>query len=446
MRSHLNYFNIGPRLLLSFIVLVSLILAGNGLLVWQFHIAGIQSERLNSGNQQVIAVLRLQEELLLFHQRLEELVNSMDAHRLITEAEPLGKTLLEQIQQTRNTVIHLPPVTRVDPAFLPTLDAIAIDLPSQVEALTSLAALGDWEVVRIRLASGMRVMETQIAGLVKSIDQESSEELTNAMASMRDLQRRILTLVPLMAISTFSIAAFFGWAITRRIVELGLEERVGERTRIARELHDTLLQGFQGLMLRLQVVDEMLPPGKAKQELEETLETGDQTIVEARNAVHDLRSRTANMNDLAGAFRVLGQKLATGLSTNFRLMTEGPQRELHPIIRDEIYRIACEALRNAFAHSGAGHIEAEITFGERLFRLRIRDDGAGIPPEVLDRGRSGHFGLGGMRERAKQIGSQLTISSGPEAGTEIELSVKGSIAYNKTARTPGWRLFRWKIG
>jgi ligand-binding sensor domain-containing protein/signal transduction histidine kinase len=225
-----------------------------------------------------------------------------------------------------------------------------------------------------------------------------------------------------------------------------LEGRVNERVRVARELHDTLLQGFQGLMLRLQVVDEMLPPGKAKQELEETLETGDHTIVEARNAVHDLRSPAANMNDLAGALRALGQELATGHSANFRLVIEGPLREVHPIIRDEIYRIAREALRNAFAHSGAGDIEAEITFGERLFRLRIRDDGAGIPPEVLGGGRSGHFGLAGMRERAKQIGSQLTISSGPEAGTEIELSVRGSIAYNKTARTPGWRLFRRKIG
>jgi signal transduction histidine kinase len=225
-----------------------------------------------------------------------------------------------------------------------------------------------------------------------------------------------------------------------------MEERVGERTRIARELHDTLLQSFQGLMLRLQVVDEMLPPGKAKQELEETLETGDQTIVEARNAVHDLRSPTANMNDLAGALRALGQELATGHIASFRLVIEGPGRELQPIIRDEIYRIAREALRNAFAHSGAIHIEAEITFGERLFRLRIRDDGTGIPPKVLDGGRSGHFGLTGMRERAKQIGSQLTISSVPEAGTEIELSVKGSIAYNKTSGAPGWRLFRRKIG
>jgi len=251
------------------------------------------------------------------------------------------------------------------------------------------------------------------------------------------------------------VGAFFAllWMLYRyRLYQVArefnahMEGRVNERVRVARDLHDTLLQSFQGLMLRLQVVDEMLPPGKAKQELEETLETGDQTIVEARNAVHDLRSPTANMNDLAGALRALGQELATGHIASFRLVIEGPGRELQPIIRDEIYRIAREALRNAFAHSGAIHIEAEITFGERLFRLRIRDDGTGIPPKVLDGGRSGHFGLTGMRERAKQIGSQLTISSVPEAGTEIELSVKGSIAYNKTSGAPGWRLFHRKTG
>jgi len=249
------------------------------------------------------------------------------------------------------------------------------------------------------------------------------------------------------------VGAFFAllWALYRyRIYQVArefnahLEGRINERVRVARDMHDTLLQGFQGLMLRLQIVDEMLPPGKAKQELEETLETGDQTIVEARNAVHDLRSPTANMNDLAGALRALGQELAAGHSANFRLVIEGPQRELHPIIRDEIYRIAREALRNAFAHSGAGNIEAEMTFGERLFRLRIRDDGAGIPSKVLGGGRSGHFGLAGMRERSKQIGSQLTISSGSGVGTEIELSVKGSIAYNETSAAPSWRLFRRK--
>ena len=252
------------------------------------------------------------------------------------------------------------------------------------------------------------------------------------------------------AISLILISLLYFYRLRIKVMasqfNMRLEERVGERTRIARDLHDTMLQTVQGLMLRLQVVNEMLPPGKVKLELEETLEIGDQAIVEARNAVHDLRSLTANMNDLAGALRALGKELATGDSANFRLVIEGPQRELHPIIRDEIYRIAREGLRNAFAHARAHQIEAEVTFGEGIFQLRIRDDGQGIPTEVLEAGRSGHYGLAGMRERANEIGSKLTILSGPELGTEIDLSVASSIAYDKQSGPPGWRLFRRKTG
>jgi signal transduction histidine kinase len=224
-----------------------------------------------------------------------------------------------------------------------------------------------------------------------------------------------------------------------------LEERVGERTRIARELHDTLLQTVQGLMLRLQVVDEMLPPGKVKDELKQTMEVGDQAIIEGRDTVHDLRSPLSE-NELAQAVRALGDELANGGGTTFRLVVEGPVRELHPIVRDELYRIAREALRNAFAHARAKHIEAEITYDDRLLRLRIRDDGEGISTKTLTDGRSGHFGLAGMRERARQIGSKLMIWSGNGAGTEIEVSVPGSIAYGKPPETSRFRLFRTKVG
>ena len=126
------------------------------------------------------------------------------------------------------------------------------------------------------------------------------------------------------------------------------EERVGERTRIARELHDTLLQSFQGLMLRLQVVDELLPEGKAKEQLEQTLERADQAIAEGRSAVYDLRSSTMTTNDLAQAVTALGNELAAEDAAAFHLVVEGAPRDLHPIIRDELYRITREAIRNAF--------------------------------------------------------------------------------------------------
>jgi len=217
-----------------------------------------------------------------------------------------------------------------------------------------------------------------------------------------------------------------------------LEERVEERSRIARDLHDTLLQTFQGLMLRFQVVDELLPPGRAKDELEATLECGDQAVVEARNAVHDLRSSATTTNDLAYALRALGDELAGDATGTFRLVVEGRARDLNPIVRDEIYRIAREALRNVVTHSGASRIEAEIIYEEQGIRLRVRDDGKGIPPEILDQGRAGHYGLTGMRERARSIGAKLTISSGEGIGTEVNVTVPAAIAYGKP---PAWSRF-----
>jgi len=249
------------------------------------------------------------------------------------------------------------------------------------------------------------------------------------------------------------VAAFLGmlgglyWYRMRQIgneFNVRLEERVTERTRIARELHDTLLQSFQGLMLRLQVVDELLPEGKAKNQLEQTLQRADQAIAEGRTAVYDLRSSTTTTNDLAEAVKALGEELATPDSAAFRLEVIGASRDLHPIIRDEIYRIVREALRNAFGHAEARHIETELTYGERTLRVLVRDDGKGIPAEFLEEGRRGHYGLCGMRERAQQIGGKLEIWSRPGAGTEIELNIAASTAYRRPAGRLRFSLFRRK--
>ena len=222
-----------------------------------------------------------------------------------------------------------------------------------------------------------------------------------------------------------------------------LEGRVDERLRVARDLHDTLLQSFQGLMLHLQVVDDLLPEGKAKQQLEQTLERADQAIAEGRSAVYGLRSSATISNDLAQAVKAVGDELGKDTAA-FRLVVEGPARDLHPIIRDEVYCIAREALRNAFSHSSARRIEAELAYGDSAFRLRIRDDGEGIPPGTLNDGRPGHYGLHGMRERARQIGGKVEIWSGPGAGTEIAFSIPGSIAYGTSAASSLLRLFRKK--
>jgi signal transduction histidine kinase len=118
---------------------------------------------------------------------------------------------------------------------------------------------------------------------------------------------------------------------------------------------------------------------------------------------------------------------------------------LQSIIRDEFYRISREALRNAFKHARARHVEAEISYGDRMFRLRIRDDGEGIPAEILEGGRPGHYGLPGIREHAKQIGAEFTIWSRAASGTEIELNIAGSIAYSRLPKRSRLRLFREKV-
>jgi signal transduction histidine kinase/ligand-binding sensor domain-containing protein len=229
-------------------------------------------------------------------------------------------------------------------------------------------------------------------------------------------------------------------------LNLRVEERIAERTRIARELDDTLLQGFHGLMLRLQVVHKLVPEGKAREQLEKTMERADQAIAEGRSAVYELRLSATASNDLSEAVNAVGNELSADSNAAFSLVVEGPPRSLQPIVRDEIYRIAREALGNAFRHANARHIEAEISFGERVFQLRIRDDGEGIPTGILERGRSGHYGLGGIRERARQVGAELTIWSGAGTGTEIELSLAGSIAYGTTPGRFSFRLLRKKAG
>jgi signal transduction histidine kinase/ligand-binding sensor domain-containing protein len=224
-----------------------------------------------------------------------------------------------------------------------------------------------------------------------------------------------------------------------------LEERVSERTRIARDLHDTLLQSFQGLMLHLQTGIDLLPgcPEKARKTLEIASDRADQAIAEGRDAVQGLRASTVETNDLASAVRILGEELrAQGTNQNsalFEMEVEGTPRNLHPILRDEVYRITGEALRNAFRHALAQRIEVEILYGERGLRLRVRDDGKGIDPKLLSGdGHAGHYGLHGMRERAKLVGGKLAVWSKLDSGTEVELSIPASTAYAKPARHRSW--------
>jgi signal transduction histidine kinase/ligand-binding sensor domain-containing protein len=223
-----------------------------------------------------------------------------------------------------------------------------------------------------------------------------------------------------------------------------LEERLMERERIARDLHDTLLQGLQGLTLHFQAVAARIPKNEPTHDMmEEALTLADEVMVESRNRVKDLRASTQMQGDLPAALAAIGQPLAQEQATKFSVAIEGAPRKLHPIVREEAFSIGREALLNAFRHAGARKIEVEVSFKPGDLRVRVRDDGCGIEPDVLESGgRSGHWGLIVMRERASKIKGHVEIWSRKGDGTEIELRVPASMAYSGDAWTGGWRWWR----
>jgi signal transduction histidine kinase len=217
--------------------------------------------------------------------------------------------------------------------------------------------------------------------------------------------------------------------------------RVSERLRIAREMHDTLLQSLHGLILRFQAARNMLPRRleDAIVALDNALTRADQAIGESRDAIRDLRSGRIGSMDLAHLLTLMGQELAGDEEESddapaFSVAVEGEPQTLSPVLCDEVYRIGREALRNAFRHAEAAAIKAEIQYNEHSLRLRISDDGKGIDPKILrEGGRSGHWGLIGIRERAKRMGAQLEVWSKTGAGTQVELTVPASVAYANQA-------------
>jgi signal transduction histidine kinase len=215
---------------------------------------------------------------------------------------------------------------------------------------------------------------------------------------------------------------------------------VDERTRIARELHDTLLQSLHGLMFQFQAARNMLP--KRVDEAIETLDSAigatEQAIAEGRGAIHDLRSDSAPDRDLGESLKASARELAASRhpgfpAPEFEMVLEGERKVLLPALYDEVYRIAREILRNAFHHAEATRIEVEVRYDAHALRLRIRDNGRGIDPKILrEGGSSGHWGLRGVRERAQQIGAQLDFWSEVAAGTEIQLNVPAALAYESS--------------
>jgi len=205
--------------------------------------------------------------------------------------------------------------------------------------------------------------------------------------------------------------------------------RLEERTRIAQELHDTLLQTFQSASLHLgAAVLRVAQDSPVKNQLDRILEIMRQGIVEGRSAIQGLRSSGSQTSDLVGALSRIQDELEVQPDIDFRVTVTGRQKQLAREIQHEIYRIGREALVNAFCHSGAKRIELELEYSDSELYVRIRDNGCGIDPQMLEKGRDGHWGLPGMRERATRIGGLFKILSSPAAGTEVQLSIPTTIA------------------
>lgn len=244
--------------------------------------------------------------------------------------------------------------------------------------------------------------------------------------------------------------ALIAWVIRRRMqivarnIHARLAERLDERERIAREMHDTLLQGAMSASIQLDLAeDQLAEDSPVKGLLQNALATLRQVIEEGRTALRGLRFQDVENNDLAKAFQRIKQEFPHKATIMFGVLAQGAPRVVRTEIGDEIYRIGREAILNAYVHSEAATIEVEIQYASTHLGLLVRDDGRGIDSSILEGGRDGHWGLVGMRERSQRIGGTLKLRSRAGAGTEIELMVPGDIAFEGESgnSTPRW--LRW---
>ncbi len=247
--------------------------------------------------------------------------------------------------------------------------------------------------------------------------------------------------------NSFRVACFLAgilllWALHRlrmrqaaRALSLRFDERLSERTRIAREFHDTLIQTIQGSKLVADdALDQSADPARMRHALEQLSGWLDRAIQEGRAALHSLRTSATETNDLAEGLRRATEECQMLSPIVASFSVDGNAREMHPVVRDEIYRIGYEAIRNASAHSKASRLHVGLKYGQNL-AISVGDNGVGIPESIINGGTDGHYGLQGMRERAARIGGKLRIVSSVDSGTEVSLVIPGRIAFRGTGST-----------
>jgi signal transduction histidine kinase len=248
----------------------------------------------------------------------------------------------------------------------------------------------------------------------------------------------------MVAFGLFMVAVLYQFRLHQAAEKLHarMEGKIAERERIARDLHDTTLQGIQGLVLLFEAGTERLPKTEPAREIfEKALDQASKVIAEGRDRVCSLRSSPLEGRGLLEALTLVIEDIAHGTGIELYSATQGTPRDLQPEVADEAYYIGKEALLNAFRHSGARRIELQVSYDRRQLRLRCQDNGRGIELSILESGgRAGHWGLAGMRERAQKIGAKIEIISDLGTGTDILLIIPASTAYRHTSL---WSLKRW---
>ena len=489
---HRRDLTIGARLTACFMTIVVLMMAADVFAIWKFRQLAAQTEMLDASDKASSAMVRLHLDVNSFSGRVVVLTRSHDDRHFANEAAHLREIFLRDVRDAEQTLQSSPEIAQ-DALISSTLKTLKTTLPSQIDSEIDLANAGDWTAVQLRLTGQIQDLLDLSSSLVEQVQDRVLQQRAKVNEQTERMRHSLFIGLPTAWSLTLVIAAMLGWYITRTITsplseltsgaqalargdflhevkiagndelavlgqafnsagrqlhhqfEMTLEARVAERTRIARDLHDTMLQSFHGLLLRFQTAFQMLPeqPVEAKERLGRAIENAADAIIEGREAVQGLRDSTVQGNDLGPALRTLGEELASRCDREhprFRVTVEGVPQKLHPILRDEIYKIAAEALRNAFKHAEPRNVYVEIHYHSEQFQVSVYDDGKGIDPAVLAAGGTeGHYGLAGMRERAALIGAQLRIWRADTAGTVVELRLPTGIANSNSggSRTSG---------
>jgi len=493
-RSRQGGVRIWTRLTGCFVVIVLAMMVADVVAIWQFSLTTAAARRLNQADQTSLAVVRLHVDVDTFGNRLAALTRTHDVRQFQTEAASLRQKFLEDVAHSQE-LLESSPAGSQDPGIPGALETLRTALPSQIETTVQLASVGDWAAISLRMTHQTQALIDLSSLLVEKVDRQVSQQRASAAENAQHARRRVLLIFPITSLLALIIAVVLGWRVTQTITgplsaldagaqalargdfehrvaidgedelaHLGqvfndaarrlavlyetvrqneerefnarIEGQVHERMRVARELHDTLLQSFQGLLPMFQAARNLLPGkvDRAAEVLDKGLARAANAIAEGRDAIQNLRANPSMDVDLDALLAAAGQELSRGPllgdAPEFRVVVEGTRRPLAPLLNGDVYQIGRELLRNAFQHANARRIEVEIRYSDDVLQLRVRDDGKGIDPTVLNEaGRRGHWGLTGMRERAKNTGGQFTIRSKSGAGTEAELTIPARAAY-----------------